>query len=175
MSVKLEITEEIAERIINSRVLIEEALVPYKGVEVSYVGFVDSEGNPFLWEDSEEPYAIVSFKATNEHQLMKAVELFEAGEFEEATNTNMSMRMNVDKARELIVGGLGSLICHEVEVEDENGDNAIALLPKKFVPAEAKVAKKVSLADLLAKKAGKAVEAKAEAKIATGVPADATE
>lgn len=157
MKDRLVITEEIAERIISSRVLIEEPMVPYKGVEVTSVTYNDAEGNAFVWEESEEPYAIVNFKACNQHLLEKAVEDFEAGDFEASTNHNLSMRMNIDKAREVQNVGSGTLVCHEVEVEDNDGNPTKALLAKSFQPAVAVTAKKVSLKDMLARKAEKAV------------------
>jgi len=162
MENRIEITEEIAERIISSRMLIEEALVPYKGIEVTYVGYVDAEGEPFLWEDSDEPYAIVSFKATNNYQLGKSLDLFEQGDFEGATSKSLSMRMNVDKAKGIVAGATsGTLVCHEVEVEDEDtGDTVLALLPKNFIPAEAKTAKKVSLKELMDARKAKGAEVK---------------
>jgi hypothetical protein len=150
----MEITQEIAERIINSKAIIEESNVPYKGVEVSYVGYTDAEGEPFLWEDTEEPYAIVSFKAMNEHQLKTAVQEYLDEEYDDAVNHNLSMRMSIEKANEIHAGvTIGVLICHEVEV-DNDGEPEMALLPKAFSPAKAKDAKKVSLADLLKAKKG---------------------
>lgn len=164
----MEITQEIAERIINGKSLIEQALVPYKGIEVSYVGFVDADGEPFLWEDTEEPYAIVSFKAMNEHQLNQSVEEFADGDYESAVNHNLSMRMDVVKAREICKGTPGTLICHEVEVGEE-GAKETALLPKNFVPAVAVVAKTASLADRLAKRKAPVAEPAVKLDVATPV------
>ena len=150
----MEITQEIAERIINSKVVIEESNTPYKGVEVSYVGYTDGDGEPFVWEESDEPYAIVSFKAMNNHQLKQAVAEYLEEDYDECVNHNLSMRMSIEKANEIHAGvTIGVLICHEVEVENEDGDIELALLPKAFSPAKAKDAKKISLADLLSKKA----------------------
>lgn len=156
----MEITEKIAERIINSKVLVEHPNTPYKGVEISYIGYTDAEGNPFEREDEDgdptgEYFAIVSFKAMSPYQLEKAVEEFNNGEYEEACNHNLSMRMNVEKARELCAGTLGTLICHNVTVKDEDDEDVIALMARSFAPMEAVVAKKVTLADLLKKKAPK--------------------
>jgi hypothetical protein len=152
----MEITREIAERIINSKALIEESSVPYKGVEVSYVGYNDADGEPFLWEETDEPYAIVSFKAMNAHQLSTAVQEFVDEDYDSCVNHNLSMRMSIEKANEIHAGvTIGVLICHEVEI-DVDGEAELALLPKAFSPAKAKDVKKVSLADLLAKKAPKA-------------------
>lgn len=147
----MEITQEIAERIINSKVIIDESLVPFKGVEISHIGYLDANGEPFMWEETEEEFALVSFKAMNPYQLNLAVEEFQNEEFEECVNHNLVMRMNVEKARKLSAGTTGTLICHEIEVEDEDGNEVIMLAPKSYSAAESKAAKKVSLADLLGK------------------------
>jgi hypothetical protein len=165
----MDITAEIAERIINSKAIIEESLTPYKGIEVSYVGYTDAEGEPFEWErDGEtEHYAIVSFKAMNTHQLMQSVEEFEAEEYDDCVNHNLSMRMSIAKADELSAGMIGTLICHDVQVKDEDGEltDELALLPKSFAPIKAKVAKKASLADMIASRKAKA-EPKADKPVA---------
>lgn len=155
------IDETIAERIITSKVIIDEALVPFKGVEVSYVGYTDADGDAWTWDESGEEFAIVSFKAMNPHQLATAVEEFEAGDYEASANHNLSMRMPVDKAREIIAGATsGTLVCHNVEIEDEEtGETIVALLPKNFIPAVAKEAKRASLKDILAKRAEKREDA----------------
>ena len=147
----MEITQEIAERIINSKVIIEDALTPYKGVEISHIGYVDAEGEAFVWEDTEEEFALVSFKAMNPYQLTLAVEEYENEEFDECVNHNLVMRMNVEKARKLSAGTTGVLICHEITVEDEEGNEVQMLAPKSYSATESVVAKKVSLKDLLGK------------------------
>jgi hypothetical protein len=174
----MEITFEIAERIINSKAIIEESMTPYKGIEVSYVGYTDAEGNAFEWEREDgdtEHYAIVSFKAMNTHQLNTAIDEFEAENFDDAVNHNLSMRMSIAKADELSAGMIGTLICHEVQVKDEDGEltDDLALLPKTFAPIKAKVAKKASLADMIASRKAKA-EAKVEAPASTGKPVPLT-
>jgi len=160
MKKTFEIDVDSAEAIINSRAIIEDALTPYKGIEVTYVGFTDADGEPFEWTDKRgntEEYAIVSFNAMNEHQLEESVEAFEEGDYQSAVNNNMSMRMPVHKAQELSAKMLGTLICHYVKLKDEDGEftGEEALMPKSFAPIASKVAKRVSLADILASKKGK--------------------
>lgn len=164
----MEINEKIAEKIINSKVLIEEALVPYKGIEISHIGYTNKDDEPFEWLDEDkEPtgryFALVSFKAMNPYQFKQAVEQFSDEEYEEACNHNLSLRMDVEKARELSAGMLGTLICHNVVVTDEDDEEVETLMAKSFAPIASINAKKISLADALKKgKKGKEEEPKAK-------------
>ena len=158
----MEITREIAEKIINSRSVVDQAGVPYKGIEVTNVGFNDSDGEPFVWEESDEEYAIVSLNACTPYQLEQAVEEFVAEDYDNACNHNVSLRMNVDKARELVKGVPYTLVMVERQTEIDGVDTTI-LVAKSITPVAAVVAKKATLADLLAKKAD---APKAEVKIA---------
>ena len=148
----MEITKEIAEKIINSRAIVEDAGVPYKGIEVTYVGYNDENGEPFTWEDSEEQYAIVSLNACTPYQLEKSVEEFIAEDYNNACNHNVSIRMNVDKARELSKGTPCTLIMVERQTEIDGVDTTI-LVAKSVAPVASVVAKKTNLSALLAKKA----------------------
>jgi len=144
----MEITREIALKMIESRPVIEQAMVPYKGIEVAYVGFTDAEGEPFIWEgDNGGEYAIVSFNATNDYKFNESVEAFKNEDYDEAVNNRLSMRMDADKAREICKGMLGTLICHTIL----NSEDIEILVPKNFTPIAAVVAKKRSLSDILAK------------------------
>lgn len=154
---KVAMTAEIALRIISANVLVTEAGVPYKGIEISNVSYNDAEGNPFTWED-DSPYAIVNFKATNQHMLNRAVEQYTEEEYDDAVNNNLSMRMSIEDAQKLGKGITGQLICHNVTLNEGTDEESVALLPRKFVPAVAVEASKINFAQLLAKKA----EAKAE-------------
>ena len=158
----MEITREIAEKIINSRSVVDQAGVPYKGIEVTNVGFNDSDGEPFVWEESDEMYAIVSLNACTSYQLEQAVEEFIAEDYDNACNHNVSIRMNVDKARELGKGTPCVLVMVERQTEIDGVDTTI-LVAKSITPVAAVTAKKATLADLLAKKAD---APKAEVKIA---------
>lgn len=112
----MEITREIAQRIIESRPVIDEMLTPFKGVEVSHVGFTDKHGDAFEWENGDE-YAIVSFKAMSEYGFDRAVEDFNDEEYADACKHTLSMSMDVEKARDLI-GAVGVLTCHKIENKD---------------------------------------------------------
>lgn len=158
----MEITKEIAEKIINSRSIVDQAGVPFKGIELSNVGFTNSDGEPFVWEESDEEYAIVSLNACTPYQLEQAVEEFIAEDYDNACNHNVSLRMNVDKARELVKGVPYTLVMVERQTEIDGVDTTI-LVAKSITPVASVVAKKASLADLLAKKAE---VPKAEVKIA---------
>ena len=158
----MEITKEIAEKIINSRSIVDQAGVPFKGIELSNVGFTNSDGEPFVWEESDEEYAIVSLNACTSYQLEQAVEEFIAEDYDNACNHNVSIRMNVDKARELGKGTPCVLVMVERQTEIDGVDTTI-LVAKSITPVAAVTAKKATLADLLAKKAD---APKAEVKIA---------
>lgn len=158
----MEITKEIAEKIINSRSIVDQAGVPFKGIELSNVGFTNSDGEPFVWEESDEEYAIVSLNACTPYQLEQAVEEFIAEDYDNACNHNVSLRMNVDKARELVKGVPYTLVMVERQTEIDGVDTTI-LVAKSITPVASVVAKKATLADLLAKKAD---APKAEVKIA---------
>ena len=144
----MEFTRELAMKIIESKPVIDQALVPYKGIEVSYVGFTDADGEAFEWESGDE-YAIVSFKAVNEYGFDLSVEDFKNEDFDSAVNHNLSMSMSVDKARNISVNAPGTLVCHFVK----NKDGIDILVPKSYTPAVAIDSSKArrSLTDILAK------------------------
>ena len=149
----MEITKDLAEKIINSRVLVEEANVPYKGIEVTHIGYTDKDGDAFV-DDNDEEYALVSFKAHTPYQLERAVEDFIDEDYESSTNHSLVMRMKPEVAREIGKGNVGTLILREAEVEDEDGEMVTALFAKAFTPTVAVHGKKTSLADRLAKANG---------------------
>jgi hypothetical protein len=142
----MEFTKEIAMKIIESKPVIDQAMVPYKGIEVTYVGYTDSDGNAFTWESGDE-YAIVSFKAVTEYGFEQSVEDFKNEDYNSAVNHNLSMSMSVDKARELSIKTPGTLVCHFVT----NKDGVEILVPRSYAPTQAVVAKTRSLASILAK------------------------
>lgn len=130
----MEITKSIAQKIIESRPIIEndDMLTPFKGVEVSNVGFKDKDGDAFEWEDGTE-YAIVSFKAMSEYHFEKASEDFDNEDYADACNHTLSLSVEATKARDLI-GATGVLVCHKIENKD--GDMIVVVKSFKAVPAE---------------------------------------
>ena len=104
----------------------------------------------------------MSLNACTPYQLEQAVEEFIAEDYDNACNHNVSLRMNVDKARELVKGVPYTLVMVERQTEIDGVDTTI-LVAKSITPVASVVAKKASLADLLAKKAE---VPKAEVKIA---------
>lgn len=105
---KLQLTEEVVERILANYTVIEDA-----GDAIVTVGTVSTEKtNPdgskskFYWEDPKSesgydmtrPYAIVNLRAMTNDQMEKAVQFFENEEFEEAVGKevgNLSLRMDI--------------------------------------------------------------------------------
>jgi hypothetical protein len=142
----MEITREKALAMIESKPVIDQVMVPYKGIEVTHVGYTDSEGDAWTWEDGTE-YAIVSLKAVNEYGFEQSVEDFKNEDYESAVNRNLSLRMNVEQARNVSKGITGTLICHT----RPNKEGVDIVVPKSFVPLESIVAKTRSLSSILAK------------------------
>lgn len=130
----MEITKEIAQKIIESRPVIDEMLTPFKGVEVAHVGFTDKHGDAFEWDNGDE-YAIVSFKAMSEYHFDQALEDFNNEDYNEACNHTLSLSVPADKARDMI-GASGVLVCHKIENKD--GDMIVVVKSFKAVaPADA--------------------------------------
>ena len=142
----MEITREKALAMIESKPVIDQVMVPYKGIEVTYVGYVDKDGDAWTWEDGTE-YAIVSLKAVNEYNFNESVEDFKNEDYVSAVNRNMSININVDQARKISKGITGTLICHT----RLNKEGVEIVVPKSFVPLESIVAKTRSLSSILAK------------------------
>jgi hypothetical protein len=141
-SVLMEMTKETAINILESYHICDEAGVPFKGIEITNISTHDSDGLPFEWEETGEPYAIVNLNAMNEYGANRASQQLEDEEYQDACNNNLSLRVTLEEAENLSKGMLGTLVLREAEVSNEDGDTEIALLPKKFTPAVAKVARK---------------------------------
>lgn len=146
----MEITKEIAQRIIESTPVITEANVPYKGIEINHIGFNDADGNPFSYDNGDE-YAIASFKAVSEYQFDKSVEAFVEEDYDTAVAGSLSMRVPVEKARLWSVKTPGTLVCHKVI----NNDGVEIMVARSYQPAVAidSTKAKRTLADVLAGKA----------------------
>jgi hypothetical protein len=157
----MEITKEIAEKIINKRALVSEAGVPYGKVEVTHIGYTDGEGEQ--WNDEFiGDFAIVSLNAVTPFQLEEAVNAFIEGDYENAVNKNISIRVPVAQVGSIQKGGTGVLLMREAElVNEDTGETVTALFAKSFTPAKIEAFKAVSLADMLAKKATPQVGAEA--------------
>lgn len=152
----MEITKEIAQRIIESSPVITEANVPYKGIEVTNIGYTDADGEPFAWESGDE-YAIVSFKALTEYQFDNAVQAFIEEDYEGAVRHNLTLSLPVEKARLLSVKTPGTLVCRKIL----NNDGVEIMVANSYQPAVAIDSSKAkrSLADILAGKNAPAIEA----------------
>lgn len=152
----MEITKEIAQRIIESSPVITEANVPYKGIEITNIGYVDADGEPFAWESGDE-YAIVSFKALTEYQFDNAVQSFIEEDYETAVRNNLTLSVPVEKARLWTVKTPGTLVCRKIL----NNDGIEIMVANSYQPAVAIDASKAkrSLADILAGKVAPAIEA----------------
>jgi hypothetical protein len=152
----MSITKEQAQRIIESSPVITQSNVPYKGVEITHIGFTNADGEPFVWDSGDE-YAIVSFKALTEYQFNEAVQNFIAEDFDEAVRRNITLSVPVEKAQLWSKGVPGTLVCHNIV----NNDGVEIMVAKTYQPAVAVDSAKAkrSLADVLAGTAKPAIEA----------------
>jgi hypothetical protein len=157
----MEITMEIAQRIIEGTPVLTEVGVPYKGIEVTHVGYVDGDGTPWEYESGDK-YAIVSLRAYNEHQFDNAVEAFVAEDYDEAVAKSLSVNILVDKLGDIQAKSTGTVILSTYM----NADDIECVGIRSFVPAMAIDASKMkrSLTAMLARpKVAEAEVAKTEA------------
>ena len=146
-----QLTAEQSLAIIKSFSLIKETGVPYKGIWVSNVSFADSLGQPFTYPTGEE-YAIVNFKAITPYGLTAAVADYKDGDFQSACNHNMSMRMSHKEASLIDKTTVGTLICRDIALKNEDGEltGETAMFPYKFAAARAQVAGVIDFEAMLA-------------------------
>lgn len=135
-----------ARNILNSRVLIDD-IGTVKNVQVTNVSFKDENGEPFKWEEDTtgssagEPYAIANFNAMNAYGRKKAIEQVKAGEYQEACNNNLSLRVTPELGQELREAMFATIVAGYREVTDPETDEKVqALLITKAVPLTPKSA-----------------------------------
>lgn len=150
---KTPITQEVALSILTrmAKNKINTVGVGVKNTQVSSIGYTNADGEPFTYPSGDE-YAVVNFVAVNAHQLAEAVEHYKAGRYNEAVNTNMSMRMSVADAQQIRAKVSGTLTCHLVDLKDDNGipTGEQAIMPLVFVPNASVDAVSVDFLSLLA-------------------------
>lgn len=153
------LTAEMAERIINGKRIIDTVGL-HKDVIVAHIGYTNSEGNPFTWEQSGEPYAIVSLKAMTGWQADAAEEDYVNGEYDAAANRGMSFNANLELAAQLAKGLPVNIVVdtYTATLEDDSTEERLRIAT--LSPPQAKAVVKMSLADRIA--ARKAVAAEQE-------------
>ncbi len=150
-SKKLEITEEIAVRMLQGRASVSKVGVVYSGVEINNVTHQMNDGTKFYWKDEEgndtdRSYSIVNLKAMTPYQQAEAVAALQLGDYEAAVNKTLSLNVDHDTAMEWEAVGVGSLTLTKVM----NKDGVEILVAKKFVPAQSIDAGRIDIQGLLA-------------------------
>ena len=132
-----EMTKETCINILKNRVLASKESV-INHVAVTNVSFVDEEGQPFVWEEdgpsAGEQYAIANFNLINQYGKTKAMELFKAGEYQEACNTNLSLRVTPELGKELQNAMYANVDVKLRTVHDDDDNEVEALLVAKARP-----------------------------------------
>lgn len=129
-----------AERILMSNRIVTVGI--NTNVRVSNISYKDKEGNPFLWEETEEPYAIANFQAMNEYGAEQAEALFAEEKYDEAVNTNLSARISYEVAEELAKTMRASLELEPRQLKD----GSTAELIRKVIPAVPNAVRQFSFA-----------------------------
>lgn len=133
---RTELTAERTAQIIESYLVINDTSIDHTGIQITSIQKLDKDGKPFTWESGDR-YAIVNFKAQTDYLRAKAAELFVAGDYQGATNTNLSLGMPIEEANLLAPKQRGTVTL--IDGQTKEGEDAIFV--GTFVP-NAKVAGK---------------------------------
>lgn len=127
-----EITAQSAMQILKNARIVKAGVE--KGVTISNVSRINGKtGQPFLWEETGEPYAIVNFRAMNSYGAKNALSDFKAGKYAESVNHNLSARVSIELAEKLVKGAPADLIIEPTQLKD----GSIAELVRSVSPTEA--------------------------------------
>lgn len=139
------ITKEVATAVLTklAKNVITVVGTPIKGIEIQSISFTRTNDQgldvPFTHASGDE-YAVVNLRAVNKHQLEQAVLDYQAGNYNEACNRNMSLQMSVADANLLGKKSFGTLTCQHVALKNKDTGiptGEIAIMPYSFVPAVA--------------------------------------
>jgi hypothetical protein len=96
--------------------VIEKNNVGYENVEVREVYYFDKESRkPLLWENSGDPYVLISFYAISKKKLGIAVKDFKNGDYSKLQACNIFLRMSPKDAKQIFPGTRGILVCEYFE------------------------------------------------------------
>ena len=137
-----------------------------KNIKVGNVSYLNGQtGEPFVWENSGQPYAIVNLRITAPDMYAKAIEILQDPMFadvatdevleddellealREVCNTNLSFNANIDLAKELEAVGRVNVDIEEVDLQEE-GETGLRVAGCR--PVVLQVAKRNSADALLA-------------------------
>jgi len=144
-------------RILKANSVVTTGITP--NVRVTSVTSTNGKtGQPFVWEDSKEPYAIVNFQAMNTYGAKKALAEFKAEQYDECVNNNLSARVSLEVADKLRKSLYATIEVAPATLKD----GSTAELVRKVIPNEPNVATKV--ADMFAKELPETTPANADGK-----------
>lgn len=143
-------TEEQALQILGNRVIVETVGICDTAITVGNVSIgtkaEDGAVTPFYWEDANSPtgydetrpYYIVNLRAMSESQAEEADELLMNGDYDEATNLNLSLRMSPeDVAKNRIA--TGALVQGTFDLrENRDGDDTLVCVAIAPIISKAK-------------------------------------
>ncbi len=131
-----EITAQSAMQILKNTRIVKAGLE--KNVYISNISRINGKTNqPFLWEETGEPYAIVNFRAMNQYGATQALVDFKAGNYAESVNHGLSARVSYELADKLAKGMPADIVLEHVVLKD----NSEAELVRSVAPATANTAR----------------------------------
>ena len=119
-------TEERALPILNSRKLVDQSGVMYKGIKVTSVTKESNDGTPFTYPSGDR-YAIVNLNAFTPYHQEKVWEDLESNDFQSACNRNLSTNVPIDEADNYQKGMFVDIQTNSYEPKDEPGVTAIGV------------------------------------------------
>ncbi len=130
-----------ATNILKTRALLGTGVT--KDVPVTNVSFIDPKTQqPFEWEEDTssagQPYAIANFAIVNSYGKDKAIALFKEGNYADAVNTNLSLRVTPKLGKQLQEAMFATVVGAKRTVADDDGNDVETILIKKAAPMAAK-------------------------------------
>ena len=125
-------------RILKANSVVTTGITP--NVRVTSVTSTNGKnGQPFIWEDTKEPYAIVNFQAMNTYGAKKALADFKADKYDECVNNNLSARVSLEVADKLRKSLYATIEVAPAVLKD----GSTAELIRKVIPNEPNVVTKL--------------------------------
>lgn len=143
----LSITSEISAKILDKKAIVSECKehTCEHRVGTKKMYYLDENGN----EKLDQPYYIVNLTLISERQLKKAIEFYQAGDFQKASNQGMTVQVSPEMAEKL----RASITCTVMieEVTNKDGEVMLGVKANKIRPTEASKGEKLNFMALLKK------------------------